>query len=114
RQHLGAADVHARGVEREVGEIGGGDRALVVTQQRRDACARRGHGLGVPAAFGRQRVVGLEAERIDGVPGVVTLVVLPAYDPLQPDQPTPDKEMLRRVCAHLEPRRLVTTELYVT
>lgn len=53
-------------------------------------------------------------ERVDGVPGVVTLVVVPAYDPLQPDQPTPDREMLRRVCAHLEPRRLVTTELYVT
>ncbi len=53
-------------------------------------------------------------ERVDGVPGVVTLIVLPAYDPLQPDQPTPDREMLRRVCAHLEPRRLVTTELYVT
>jgi hypothetical protein len=33
---------------------------------------------------------------------------------MQPDQPTPDKEMLRRVCAWLEPRRLVTTELYVT
>ena len=33
---------------------------------------------------------------------------------MQPDQPTPDREMLRRVCAHLEPRRLVTTELYVT
>ncbi len=53
-------------------------------------------------------------ERVDGVPGVVTLIVLPAYDPLQPDQPTPDREMLRRVCAHLEPRRLLTTELYVT
>lgn len=53
-------------------------------------------------------------ERVDGVPGVVTLIVLPAYDPMQPDQPTPDREMLRRVCAHLEPRRLVTTELYVT
>jgi predicted phage baseplate assembly protein len=53
-------------------------------------------------------------ERIGDVPGVVTLVVLPAYDPLHPDQPTPDKEMLRRVCMHLEPRRLVTTELYVT
>ncbi len=53
-------------------------------------------------------------ERVDGVPGVVTLIVLPAYDPLQPDQPTPDKEMLRRVCAWLEPRRLVTTELYIT
>lgn len=53
-------------------------------------------------------------ERVDGVPGVVTLIVLPAYDPLQPDQPTPDKEMLRRVCAWMEPRRLVTTELYIT
>ena len=53
-------------------------------------------------------------ERVDGVPGTVTLIVLPAYDPLHPDQPTPDREMLRRVCAHLEPRRLVTTELYVT
>jgi len=53
-------------------------------------------------------------ERVDGVPGVVTLIVLPAYDPLQPDQPTPDREMLRRVCAYLEPRRLLTTELYVT
>ena len=53
-------------------------------------------------------------ERVDEVPGVVTLVVLPASDPLHPDEPTPDKEMLRRVCEHLEPRRLVTTELYVT
>jgi hypothetical protein len=44
----------------------------------------------------------------------VTLVVLPAHDPITPDTPTPDREMLRRVCAHLEPRRLVTTELYVT
>jgi len=53
-------------------------------------------------------------ERVDGVPGVVTLIVLPTYDPLQPEQPGPDREMLRRVCAHLEPRRLLTTELYVT
>ncbi|WP_437656656.1 putative baseplate assembly protein [Sorangium sp. So ce1182] len=53
-------------------------------------------------------------ERVDGVPGVVTLVVLPAYDPLHPDEPVPDREALRKVCAYLEPRRLVTTELYVT
>jgi Baseplate J-like protein len=53
-------------------------------------------------------------ERADGIPGVVTLIVLPAYDQLTPDTPTPDREMLRRVCAWLEPRRLVTTELYVT
>ncbi|PWS37598.1 putative baseplate assembly protein [Falsiroseomonas bella] len=53
-------------------------------------------------------------QRADGVPGTVTVVVLPAHDPVTPDTPTPDREMLRRVCAHLEPRRLVTTELYVT
>lgn len=53
-------------------------------------------------------------ERADGIPGVVTLIVLPAADPVTPDTPTPDREMLRKVCAWLEPRRLVTTELYVT
>ena len=73
--------------------------------------------LGTPGAqVGRAHLLPRHKphERVDGVPGVVTLIVLPAYDPLQPDQPTPDREMLRRVCAHLEPRRLVTTELYVT
>ena len=53
-------------------------------------------------------------ERVDEVPGVVTLVALPAHDPVHPDEPTPDREMLRCICEHLEPRRLVTTELYVT
>jgi hypothetical protein len=53
-------------------------------------------------------------ERADGIPGVVTLIVLPARDLVTPDTPTPDRELLRRVCAWLEPRRLVTTELYVT
>jgi predicted phage baseplate assembly protein len=52
-------------------------------------------------------------QRADGVPGTVTVIVLPAHDPVTPDTPTPDREMLRRVCAHLETRRLVTTELYV-
>ncbi len=53
-------------------------------------------------------------ERVDGVPGTVTLIVLPAYDPLDPDRPKPDRQQLRQVCEYLEPRRLVTTELYVT
>lgn len=53
-------------------------------------------------------------ERVDGVPGVVTLIVIPAEDALHPDEPVPDRETLRKVCAWLEPRRLVTTELYVT
>jgi hypothetical protein len=49
---------------------------------------------------------------VDEVPGVVTLVVVPAWDPTNPDRPTPTRDVLRQVCAWLEPRRLVTTELY--
>jgi predicted phage baseplate assembly protein len=43
--------------------------------------------------------------------GVVTIVVLPAYDPVQPDAPAPDQRLLGAVACWLEPRRLVTTEL---
>ncbi len=56
----------------------------------------------------------LPHQRLDGIPGVVTLIVIPAYDPLHPDEPMPDRDQLQRVCAWLEPRRLVTTELYIT
>lgn len=52
-------------------------------------------------------------QRRHEIPGVVTVLVLPAYDPVEPDTPTPDRRMLRRVCDHLQPRRLVTTELFV-
>lgn len=64
---------------------------------------------------GRAHVLPLHKpqERVDGVPGVVSLIVLPAYDAVHPDEPMPDREMLRRVCEHLDPRRLVTTELYI-
>lgn len=56
----------------------------------------------------------LPHQRLDDIPGVVTLIVIPAYDPLHPDEPEPDRDQLQRVCAWLEPRRLVTTELYIT
>ncbi|MFJ9752249.1 putative baseplate assembly protein [Streptomyces chartreusis] len=45
--------------------------------------------------------------------GVVTVVVWPREDPDRPQAPTPERGLLRRVCAHLDSRRLVTTELYV-
>ncbi len=32
---------------------------------------------------------------------------------MHPDAPTPDRSLLSAVCARLDPRRLVTTELYV-
>lgn len=46
-----------------------------------------------------------------GAPGAVTLMIVPRYDPLQPEAPHPDRFVLDAVCAHLDPRRLVTTEL---
>jgi hypothetical protein len=47
------------------------------------------------------------------VPGVVTVMVIPRFDPVRPLWPVPDRLFLQRVCDHLRPRRLVTTEIYV-
>jgi hypothetical protein len=49
----------------------------------------------------------------DGVPGVVTLMVVPLTDPVNPLWPVADRLFLRRVCDYLDTRRLVTTELHV-
>lgn len=45
--------------------------------------------------------------------GVVTILVIPATDPDQPDAPTPDRLFLDAVCEYLDPRRLITTEIHV-
>ncbi|MDA0166267.1 hypothetical protein OM076_38740 [Solirubrobacter ginsenosidimutans] len=47
------------------------------------------------------------------LPGVLTVMVIPQFDPVHPDAPEPDGLFLDLVCAHLEPRRLLTTELHV-
>jgi predicted phage baseplate assembly protein len=44
------------------------------------------------------------------VPGVVTVIVVPDSES---DTPTPSEGTLRTVCAYLDQRRLLTTELYV-
>jgi predicted phage baseplate assembly protein len=46
-------------------------------------------------------------------PGMVTLMVIPRSDPLHPNAPVPDLTFLNAICAWLDPRRLVTTELHV-
>jgi hypothetical protein len=43
-------------------------------------------------------------------PGVVTLLLVPR-DPQRPEAPVPDRRFLQAVCRHLEPRRLLTTEV---
>jgi hypothetical protein len=75
-----------------------------------------------------RRTPGVEIARVDvipayrpsagpdlpgGAPGAVTLLLVPAQDPVQPDAPTPDRFFLDTVCRHLDPRRLVTTELHL-
>jgi hypothetical protein len=47
------------------------------------------------------------------VPGAVTLLVIPTYDPLQPDAPLPRRDFLDAICRHLDPRRLITTEVFL-
>jgi predicted phage baseplate assembly protein len=46
-------------------------------------------------------------------PGAVTLMLVPRHDPQQPDAPRPDRLFLDAVCAWLDPRRLVTTEVFL-
>ena len=46
-------------------------------------------------------------------PGIVTVMAIPRFDPGQPDAPRADRLFLNALCRHLDPRRLVTTELVV-
>jgi hypothetical protein len=46
-------------------------------------------------------------------PGAVTVLVIPRFDPVQPDAPLPDRLFLDTVCAWVDPRRLVTTEVFL-
>ena len=46
-------------------------------------------------------------------PGAVTLLLIPAVDPAHPATPEPDRLFLDSVCRYLDPRRLVTTEVFL-
>jgi hypothetical protein len=46
-------------------------------------------------------------------PGAVTLMVIPTTDPQQPDAPLPRRDFLDAVCQYLDPRRLITTEVFL-
>lgn len=46
-------------------------------------------------------------------PGAVTLMVIPRFDPGSPDAPAPNSAFLNTICRYLDPRRLVTTELFI-
>jgi hypothetical protein len=46
-------------------------------------------------------------------PGAITLMLIPRFDPIQPAAPRPDRLFLDTVCRYLDPRRLVTSELFL-
>ncbi len=46
-------------------------------------------------------------------PGAVTLMLVPTTDPQQPDAPLPRRDFLDTVCQYLDPRRLITTEVFL-
>ena len=55
----------------------------------------------------------LSANEPGDAPGAVTLMLVPKYDELHLDTPEPDQNFLNAVCAYLDPRRLVTTEVFL-
>jgi hypothetical protein len=65
------------------------------------------------ACIGRVEVLARHKapEHVDGVPGVITLVVVPAVDDTHPNEPVPDGATLAALCEWLAPRRTIGTEL---
>lgn len=75
-----------------------------------------------------KRTPGVEIGRVDVIPafspelapsapgdaaGAVTLLVIPRNDPAHPDAPEPDQPFLDAICDYIDPRRLVTTEVFL-
>ncbi len=74
------------------------------------------------------RTPGISVGRVDVIPafnpelspnspgdaaGAVTLMLIPQVDPDHPDAPQPDQPFLDAVCDYIDPRRLVTTEVFL-
>lgn len=55
----------------------------------------------------------LAASPPGSAPGALTVMVVPRYDLRQPETPEPDRLFLDTICDYLDPRRLVTTEVYL-
>lgn len=65
--------------------------------------------------LGRVEVLPLydPVHNLEGIPGAVTVMVVPLHDPQSPEAPVPDRFFLDTICRYLQPRRLITTELHI-
>ncbi|QDE84165.1 putative baseplate assembly protein [Myxococcus xanthus] len=85
------------------------DRAVTEEDYRRLAASTPGVQLGRVEVLPRFE----PRRRRDGVPGVVSVMVLPTATRLEPPYPRADRPLLEAVHAYLDARRPLTTELYV-
>lgn len=53
----------------------------------------------------------LSSGRGGDAPGVVTVMVIPTFDPVNPNAPSPSNGFLETICSYLDTRRLITTEV---
>jgi hypothetical protein len=99
----------ADGLERVPGEFRRHDRAVTQSDFQELALATPG------ADVGRADCMPLfdPTSKDQNAAGVVSVVVWPREDLKNPNAPLPDRTLLSKVCAWLDARRLVTTELYV-
>jgi len=108
---IGGADAEttAAAVERIPGEIRRHDRAVTASDFRE--LAQQTPGAGIARA---ESLALFDPHNPDvDVPGAVTVIVWPGQDVRHPTAPLPTASRLKAVCEFLDPRRLVTTELYV-
>ncbi|MCC6234191.1 MAG: putative baseplate assembly protein, partial [Verrucomicrobiales bacterium] len=96
-------------LDRIPGELRRRDRAVTADDFRELALATPGAHIARAECLPRFHPPTLTPERA----GIVSVMVWPAEDKAHPNAPQPDRNTLRAVCAWLDPRRLVTTELYV-
>jgi predicted phage baseplate assembly protein len=110
RAHSGSdTETIEAALNRIPGELRRHDRAVTTSDFRELALATPGASVGRAECLPRF----YPPTRTPESAGVVSVVVWPQEDPSHPNAPLPDRNLLRDVCAYLDGRRLVTTELYV-
>ena len=96
-------------LDRIPGELRRRDRAVTASDFQELALATPGAAVGRAECLPRFH----PPSKTQEAAGNVSVVVWPQEDPQHPNAPLPDRNLLRAVCAWLDARRLVTTELYV-
>jgi hypothetical protein len=87
-------------------------RDRLVSEEDFEAIVRRTPGV----QLGRVEVLPTfnpQVEPPTPTPGAVTLLVIPRVDALHPTAPEPDRLFLDAICRYIDPRRLVTTEVFL-